>query len=143
MKKITIALLVLMLLAALTGCETSGSSRGAAKSCQSSNTSGTCTVTIQEIEGTVSQKVENNSFRSSHREAEVTVDVTVGSGNIEVYVDGPDNQHTAVQVAPGQTATMTGSAAISGASERGFNVYFKAVDGKAGDIQAEIKYTVK
>ena len=143
MKRITFAILLFAMIFALTGCETTGSSRGASKTCQSSNTSGSCTITIQEIEGTVSQKVENSSFRTAHREAEVTVNVTVGSGNLEVYVDGPNDQHSAVQVAPGGVATLTGSATISGASERGFNIYFKAVDGKAGNIQAEMNYTVK
>ena len=143
MKRITFAIMLFALLFALSGCETTGSSRGASKNCQSSNTSGSCTITIQEIEGTVSQKVENSSFRTSHRETEVTVNVTVGSGNLEVYVDGPNEQHTAVQVAPGQTAEMTGNAAITGASDKGFNVYFKAVDGKAGDIKAEVTYSVK
>ncbi len=142
MKRIAALFLLMTLL--LAACETTGSSRGASKSCRSSGTSGSCTITIQSIQGTVSQKIENSAFRSSHDAAEVTVTMNGASGGVRVYLNGPDDQRTAVEVQPGGTAELTGPADITGTDPRGFNVYFEVLEEGASveNIQAEVTYEV-
>lgn len=141
-----IAALFLLLTLLLAACETTGSSRGASKNCRSSGTSGSCTITIQSIQGTVSQKIENGSFRSSHNAAQVTVKMTGASAPVRVYLNGPNDEHTAVEVQPGSTAEMSGLADITGTDPRGFNVYFEVMDEAEGasveNIQAEVTYEV-
>ncbi len=142
MKRIAALFLLMTLL--LAACETTGSSQGASKNCRSSGTSGSCTITIQSIQGTVSQKIENSAFRSSHDAAQVTVKMTGASGAVRLYVNGPDNQQNGVEVQPGGTAELTGPADITGTDPRGFNVYFEVLEEGASveNIQAEVTYEV-
>lgn len=141
MKRFAVLLLLILLLAA---CDTSGSARGVSKNCRSSGTSGSCTITMQSIQGTISQKIENGSFRSSHDAAQVTVTVSGGSGAVRVYVNGADDQQSAVEVQPGQTAELTGFADISGTDPRWFNVHFAVLEEGATveNLQAEVVYQV-
>lgn len=144
MKRLAVLLLLFTLL--LAACETTGSSRGVSKRCQSSGTSGSCTITIQSIQGTVSQKIENNNFRSSHAAAQVTISVTGESAPLRVYLTGPQDEHNAVEVQPGGTAELSGPADITGTDPRGFNVYFEVMDegedASVENIQVEVTYSV-
>lgn len=142
MKRIAFLFLLLTLL--LAACETTGSSRGVQKNCRSSGASGSCTITILSMQGTVSQKIENSSFRSGHDAAQVTATVTGGTGAVRVYVNTPGDQRSAVEVKPGETAELTGLADISGTDPRGFTIYFEVLEEGATveNIQAEIQYEV-
>lgn len=140
MKKASLTLIFLLSLFLLAGCESTGSASGKSASCRSSGASGSCTVTIRSMEGTISHAIENNSFRSNHDQAEVSAVVSVETGSIEVYLADGDGNETRVAVQEGQTAEIKGMADISGTNPRRFRIYFDALDGSAENIRAEVNY---
>ena len=143
MKKLFV-LFVLMTLA-LSGCEGGATASGMRTQCSHSNLSGNCTVTIGTLTGgAYSHRVENSNLRRAGGPVQVTVNITVETGTVNVWVEEGNNR-SAVTVAPGQTAEMTGTAAVSGTGdERYFHIYFEPQgegDAKrAENIQAEITY---
>jgi hypothetical protein len=138
-------LLVLLIALALAGCKGGATATGLRDQCRHSNLSGSCTLTIGALTGGAwSYQVENSNLRRASGPVEVTADITVETGTVSVWVEEGNNR-TAVQVGPGQSATVTGTAAVSGAGdERYFRIYFEPQgegDAKRAEgIQAEIQY---
>jgi hypothetical protein len=143
MKKLFV--LVVLMALALSACEGGATATGVQSQCSHSNLSGSCTLTIGTLTGGAwTYRVENSNLRRAGGPVEVTVNVTVGTGTVNVWVEEGNNR-SAVTVAAGGTAEMTGMAAVSGTGdERYFRIYFEPQgegDAKrAENIQAEIQY---
>jgi hypothetical protein len=145
MKKKFLLVLLLALTLSLAGCEGGATATGIRDQCRHSNLSGSCTLTIGTLTGGAwTYRVENSNLRRAGGPVQVTVNVTVGTGTVNVWVEEGSNRSN-VTVAAGGSAEMSGTASVSGTGdERYFRIYFEPQgegDAKrAENIQAEIQY---
>ena len=142
MKQLTLLPLVGIL--ALVGCE-GGTETTISSRCNSTGRSNVCTVTLVSIKGGVYRyDVKNDSFWPGTNAVEVTMQITVEKGTVQVWLEDPQRNKTIVGVEPGQTAELKGTAWVTGSSERSFSVYFEPLgEGEAKqaeNVQAEIRY---
>ena len=95
--------------------------------------------TFRKLTGTYGQDIENDSIWTGEP-IQVAVTASVETGSIEVYLKGPDDQTASVQIAPGETKSLTGIA--EGRSEY-FEVHFRALDGEAANVSYQISYEIQ
>ncbi|MCL4298449.1 MAG: hypothetical protein KJ077_22120 [Anaerolineae bacterium] len=141
MKKVMLWLVVGLFI--LTGCE-GGTTVEVNSHCNSSGRSGVCMVTLVSIDGGPYRfKIENDSFWSGAEAVQVTAQVSVEKGRLQVWLEDPEGNKIAENVKPGQSVELKGAAdMISFSDERSFSVYFEPQgDAKrAENVQAEIHY---
>jgi len=144
MKQLTLLLLVGIL--ALVGCE-GGTETTISSRCNSTGRSNVCTVTLVSIKGGVYRyDVKNDSFWPGTNAVEVTMQITVEKGTVQVWLEDPQRNKTIVGVEPGQTAELKGVASVTHiGSTRSFRVYFEPLGEpkQAENVQAEIRYDTK
>ena len=107
-----------------------------------------CTVTLVSIEGGVYRyDVKNDSFWPGTNAVEVTMQITVEKGTVQVWLEDPQRNKTIVGVEPGQTTELKGTAWVTGSRERSFSIYFEPLgEGEAKqaeNVQAEIRYNTQ
>ena len=103
-------------------------------------------VTVVSTEGGVYRHdIKNNSFWQGTTNIEVTVQITVEKGTVQVWLEDSRGNKTIVGVEPGQTAELKGVAYVTGTDKRSFSVYFEPLGEtkRAENVQAEIRYNTQ
>jgi hypothetical protein len=137
--KIKLPLFVLLLSIIACGSGTSGSVIGSSQSCQWGTNVGACEGSFDKLSGTYSVDIENDDI-STGDPIDVQVDITVGSGIVNVSVESPEGWKESVQAKPRFPGTLNGQAEGDFGT---FEVTFEAVDGDAEDISWSITYQVR
>ncbi len=141
MKKVILWHVVGLLM--LTGCEGVGNAE-VNSHCNSSGRSGVCTVTLVSIEGGPYRfKIENSSFWPGADAVQVTAEVSVERGRVQVWLEDPEGNRIAQSVKPGQPVELKGAADMTSiGDERSFSIYFEPQGDtkRAENVQAEIHY---
>lgn len=150
-KAVCVSTLLVILALVLAACEGGATATGIQNQCRTSGSGstagGSCQVTIGTITGgAFGFKVENDSFRTATRTVDVRAQISVGQGTLAAWVEGPDNQRTAVTVEPGQTIELSGLAQVTGTSDnKSFRIYLEPQgEGDAKrveDVSMQLEYT--
>ena len=140
MKQMTLWLLTGIL--ALAGCG-GGVQTDMRSRCSGASGPNVCMVTLVSTEGGVYRHdIKNSSFWQGTTNIEVTAQITVEKGTLQVWLEDSRGNKTLVGVEPGQTTELKGAAYVSGTDPRSFSVYFEPLGEtkRAENVQAEIRY---
>ncbi len=141
-RKILFALMTLLLVLALAGCEgTSGSSVGASKSCRANNNGTQCEGSFRKISGTVGEEMTVSGGLS---DVEVAVRASVETGTVRVYVINSNGARTESVAQPGEPADFSALGEVEYDSmdeEYYVNVYFEASEASATGIAYSVDIT--
>jgi len=145
MKQITLWLLIGVL--ALSACGGGGAQTDMRSECSRASGPNECMVTLVSLEGGIYRyDVENSAFWQGTTNIEVTVQITVEQGTVQVWLKDSRGTKASISVKPEQTAELTGVAQVmTGVDKRSFSVYFEALGDtqRAKNVRAEIHYNTQ
>ncbi len=125
---------------AVLACEgTSGSVMNSSQNCQSVGNRRECEGKFGKLSGTYGIDIEDDNI-SSIDVIDVEVRVTVESGSVKIFVQGPGGELSSVQVRPGQPATLVG---VAEGDFDGFELTFEALDEEVLNVNYHLFYQIR
>lgn len=142
---LTVAIIWIFIIACESSSSTSyngksGSANETNSSCESSGKQGMCSGRLNNLSGTFYKEISNTSIRATDKQANVTVNITVGNGDVSVYLLDSRENKTAVEVKAGKTGELKGVAVVT---SKKFKIFFETGSEKIDQVDYSIKYSVE